>query len=399
MSDEENEIPTEEPVEEEEPAEEPAEEPEEAAEEPDAAEESSTPAPRRAPPSEAGSYGGDKTIYAMKPAVPKVPQFSAGKPSKFSKDKLMASEGILRTQSGTNQYASQAGMTGMGVPRDVVDRIKCNNLKAIEDEAKIVKLKESRRLQSGTNIFDSQKGTRGFGSPRDVLNHTKGTGGVGDVPEEKQRATDGIVILQSGTNKLASQKGMTGMGAFRLVFTKNQPEQDKRSEGFVNLQMGTNKLASQKGMTGFGTARREVTKTTDEARGEIPFDENSISRQTTGWKEGANQNGMTGFGAFRNTTVRDMKDQDRESQGLIPYQMGINWGESQQGKTGMGMPRNVFTPYVDDSQTRPELPEDLARRPDVPFWSGMERDFANQSGNTAMGTARDVAGKYLRKLW
>jgi hypothetical protein len=95
--------------------------------------------------------------------------------------------------------------------------------------------------------------------------------------------------------------------------------------------------------------------------------------------------------------VKALKDQDRESQGLIPYQMGINWGESQAGKTGMGMPRNVFTPFTDD--THQDLPEDMARRPDVPFWSGMERDFANQSGATGMGTIRDVAGKYLRKLW
>jgi len=108
---------------------------------------------------------------------------------------------------------------------------------------------------------------------------------------------------------------------------------------------------------------------------------------------------MTGFGAFRNTTVKAMQDQDRNSQGLIPYQMGINWGDSQAGKTGFGQPRQVFTPYVDDSTTRMDLPESLARAPEVPFWSGMERDFASQVGMTGMGMPRDVNGKYLRRMW
>lgn len=129
----------------------------------------------------------------------------------------------------------------------------------------------------------------------------------------------------------------------------------------------------------------------------MPHDETSMSRQTSGWKEGASQAGMTGFSAFRNTTVASLAEQDRTSQGFIPYQMGINWAESQAGKTGFGMPRHTFTPAVDDA--RPELPESLALAPDVPFWSGMEQDFANQGGMTCMGTARDVNGHYVRRLW
>ena len=32
--------------------------------------------------------------------------------------------------------------------------------------------------------------------------------------------------------------------------------------------------------------RREITKYKDEVRGEMPHDESTISRQTSGWKEG-----------------------------------------------------------------------------------------------------------------
>uniref|UniRef100_A0A0K0D1C9 Calponin-like protein OV9M n=1 Tax=Angiostrongylus cantonensis TaxID=6313 RepID=A0A0K0D1C9_ANGCA len=144
-------------------------------------------------------------------------QYSAGKPSKHDKNKLMRSEGIIPIQAGSNKYASQKGMTGFGVPRDVIDKVKADNLAEITDEKKIEALKASTWLQSGTNKFASQKGQTGFGSPRDVNYKTKGTGGASDVPEEKARASDGIVPLQSGTNKLASQAGMTGIGMPRIV--------------------------------------------------------------------------------------------------------------------------------------------------------------------------------------
>jgi hypothetical protein len=75
--------------------------------------------------------------------------------------------------------------------------------------------------------------------------------------------------------------------------------------------------------------------------------------------------------------------------------MGINWGDSQQGKTAFGCPRQVcscnkylhttlqaFTQYTDDK--RPELPDELARMPYMPFWSGCE-DFPGQSGMAAPG--------------
>ena len=129
----------------------------------------------------------------------------------------MKSEGIIPIQAGSNKYASQKGMTGFGRPRDVIDKVKAENIKEITDEKKIEALKASTWLQSGTNKFASQKGQSAFGAVRDVNYKTKGTGGASEVPEEKARASDGIVPLQSGTNKLASQAGMTGIGMPRIV--------------------------------------------------------------------------------------------------------------------------------------------------------------------------------------
>ncbi|VDP03274.1 unnamed protein product [Soboliphyme baturini] len=145
-----------------------------------------------------------------------------GKASRLPKEKLMASEGIIPLQSGTNKYETQRGMTGFGVPRDVVDKVKCKNLRPIEDETKLMKLK--------------------------------------DVSEDKQKSTDGLIPLQSGTNKLASQAGMTGFGMPRSVLGRYNPDQDRNSQGFLHLQMGTNKYASQAGMTGFGMPRTNITK-------------------------------------------------------------------------------------------------------------------------------------------
>ncbi|KAI1724067.1 calponin family repeat domain-containing protein [Ditylenchus destructor] len=357
-------------------------------------------------PREDDNYSGLKSPTPGKQyAIPSIPksvqrrqeQYSAGKPSKFDKAKLMKSEGIIPIQAGSNKYASQKGMTGFGAPRDVIDKVKSDNLAEITDETKIANLKGSTWLQSGTNKFASQKGQTSFGATRDVNYRTKGTGGAGEVSEEKARLTDGIVPLQSGTNKLASQAGMTGMGMPRIVDVRKTVDQDRESQGFIHLQMGTNRFANQSGMTGFGMPRREITKYKDEVRGEMPHDESSTSRQTSGWKEGASQAGMTGFGAFRNNTVFMLQAQDQRSQGLIPYQMGVNFLDSQAGKTGFGMPRRTYTPFVDD--THEELPIDMARRPDVPFWSGQETEFANQTGMSAFGTPRDVRGEYVRRMW
>jgi hypothetical protein len=293
-------------------------------------------------------------------------------------------------------------MTGFGMPRDTARDQKTfsPNIKEVIDDKKLGLIRTSHRQQSGTNEYASQRGMTGFGVPRDVLSKTKGTGGItAEMPEEKLRATDGIVPLQSGTNKLASQRGMTGFGMPRLLFNaKVNPEQNRNSQGFVHLQMGTNRFANQSNQSvDIGKPRANLTKFTDGARPEIPHDETILSRQTTGWKEGANQSGWRGFSAFRLQADVNLHNQDRKSQGLIPYQMGINWAESQAGKTAFSLPRQVFTPYTDDSQ-REELPDNMARMPFVPFWSGAE-DFASQSGMTCPGMPRDVTGKHIHRLW
>src|SRR4051812_11371746 len=51
---------------------------------------------------------------------------------------------------------------------------------------------------------------------------------------------------------------------------------------------------------------------------------------------GASQAGMSGFGAFRNNTIFLLQNQDQRSQGMIPYQMGVNFLDSQAGKTAFG---------------------------------------------------------------
>lgn len=89
--------------------------------------------------------------------------FSAGKPpAKFTKEQLMRSEGIIPLQGGTNKFASQKLMTGFGTPRDVVDKVKADNIAEVTDEKKIEALKASTWLQSGTNKFASQKGMTGI---------------------------------------------------------------------------------------------------------------------------------------------------------------------------------------------------------------------------------------------
>ena len=95
--------------------------------------------------------------------APKPPVYSAGKPSKFAKEKLMVADGIIPMQSGSNKNDSQKGMTGFGVPRDVnqISKTKCGNIKEVTDEKKLGLIRTSERQQSGTNIYASQKASGG----------------------------------------------------------------------------------------------------------------------------------------------------------------------------------------------------------------------------------------------
>ncbi|VIO96514.1 Uncharacterized protein BM_BM4786 [Brugia malayi] len=76
-------------------------------------------------------------------------------------------------------------------------------------------------LQSGTNQFDSQKGKTGFGMPRNTALNVQFADDGKKWTIEKLRATDSIIRLQSGTNKYDSQRGMTGFGTPRDVRGKH----------------------------------------------------------------------------------------------------------------------------------------------------------------------------------
>lgn len=73
---------------------------------------------------------------------------------------------------------------------------------------------------------------------------------------------------------------------FINFLVRRTEEQDRNSQGFIHLQMGTNRFANQSGMTGFGMPRHNITKYKDEVRGEMPNDESTVSRQTSGWRDG-----------------------------------------------------------------------------------------------------------------
>jgi len=83
---------------------------------------------------------------------------------KWTVQQLRASDAIIPLQSGTNQFASQRGMTGFGTVRNTTTRVFDSNEGApLPDEADPI-----IRLQAGTNQMASQRGMTGFGQPRDV---------------------------------------------------------------------------------------------------------------------------------------------------------------------------------------------------------------------------------------
>ncbi|KAI6243306.1 (pine wood nematode) hypothetical protein [Aphelenchoides fujianensis] len=255
---------------------------------------------------------------------------------------LMKSHGEVRLQSGTNRFASQRGMVGFGTGRDVCrEGVNVNQLPAdleplpeekIRASDGIVRLQSGTNrettkmldskhpeydherpdqseipLQSGTNKFASQKGMMSFGTNRRETSKIIDTAHPDYNPESSIDAT--TIPLQMGTNKYASQKGMTGFGQPRWeVLDPSISWQNRKSQGMVRLQSGTNRFASQAGMTGFGTPRN----TTYEAEaGELPYEDmkksESIIRSQAGWNRGDSQKGMTSFGAPRDVRGKHLK--------------------------------------------------------------------------------------------
>ncbi|CAK5085526.1 unnamed protein product [Meloidogyne enterolobii] len=93
---------------------------------------------------------------------------------------------MVRLQSGTNRFASQAGMTGFGTPRNTTYEAESGEL-PYEDMKKSETIIPS---QAGWNKGDSQKLMTGFGTPRDVKGkHLKRIWEL-EYPEEAEISLD-----------------------------------------------------------------------------------------------------------------------------------------------------------------------------------------------------------------
>lgn len=145
----------------------------------------------------------------------------------FSHEQLRAGHGIIGLQAGSNQFASQKGMS-LGAVRHIAD-IRCDDMTQ-EGQAVI-------GLQAGTNKYASQKGMS-MGAVRHIA----------DIRCDDMNPEGSAVIgLQMGTNKVASQKGMS-IGGVRHIADIRCDDLTKEGSAVIGLQMGTNQLASQKGM-------------------------------------------------------------------------------------------------------------------------------------------------------
>jgi hypothetical protein len=260
----------------------------------------------------------------------------------------------VRLQSGTNKYDSQKGMTGFGTGRDVVRESHGVNRNPADlepvSEEKILLCEGIVRLQSGTNKFASQKGMTGMGTNRRETTRMIDT----KHPEyHHERSIDqSIVRLQAGTNRFDSQKGMTGFGTNRRELTKmkdtKHPDQlvDHPDQTTIGYQMGSNKYASQVGMTSFGQPRWEVLQVPGINR-QVQIGQGLVPYQM-GSNLYASQKGFVAFGTGRDVVRESAYEGDpipfeetQKSQTLIRFQAGWNKGDSQKGYTSFGSPRDV----------------------------------------------------------
>jgi hypothetical protein len=89
-----------------------------------------------------------------------------GGPKRWTVAQLRAGDAIIPLQSGTNQFASQRGMTGFGSPRNTTTPVYGGT--DIHNPQLDKPADQAIPLQYGTNQFASQRGMTGFGQPRDV---------------------------------------------------------------------------------------------------------------------------------------------------------------------------------------------------------------------------------------
>ncbi|CAJ0567253.1 unnamed protein product, partial [Mesorhabditis spiculigera] len=88
---------------------------------------------------------------------------------KFTLAQLRQTDALVPLQSGTNQFDSQKGKTGFGMPRNTATKVEMAD-EGIERQWFVEPEKNDPviRLQSGSNQFESQKGMTAFGASRDV---------------------------------------------------------------------------------------------------------------------------------------------------------------------------------------------------------------------------------------
>lgn len=119
----------------------------------------------------------------------------------FSEQQLRAGETIISKQMGNNDGASQAGMTGYGTGRQIMDRTSEANKTRTDYNVS--------SLQMGSNKGASQAGMTGYGAGRQIIDRTS---------EERKMSTDYTQSrLQMGTNSGASQAGQTAPGTRRQI--------------------------------------------------------------------------------------------------------------------------------------------------------------------------------------
>ncbi|VDP48061.1 unnamed protein product [Soboliphyme baturini] len=185
---------------------------------------------------------------------------------------------ILRTQYGTNIYASQKGLSPFTAFRPNVLNVhyKENWDPKIDHKSEAIipmqmgSNKRDRRseiyipFQSGTNLFASQAGMTdppAIGAYRQATIEPEGL----NFTEEQIRQSSLNTPWFAGSNRFANQCGTGGFLKVRDVICKMTGGKElseellRRCHGILRLQCGTNKLASQSGMTGFGTPRNILT--------------------------------------------------------------------------------------------------------------------------------------------
>jgi hypothetical protein len=267
----------------------------------------------------------------------------------------------VRLQSGTNKYDSQKQMVAFGSGRDVVRESskvhkQPTNCEPLAEDKQLA-CEGMVRLQSGTNQFDSQKGMTLMGTNRREVTKMKDT----KHPEYlvDQSLDQSVIGIQMGTNQYASQKKMTGFGTNRRELTKmvdtKHPEHNVEhpDQSTVRQQMGSNKYASQKGMTSFGRGRWETLNLVNYGLDR----QERIGQGVIPYQMGSNlfdsQRGMWSFGMPRDVKKgHEAEGLDLppeailESEKIIVKQAGWNKGDSQKLMTNMGTPRDVKGKHI-----------------------------------------------------